>query len=334
MIIERISDPDYLCYEDVKQILDNGRSVTVQFSKPAHSPDLFDSLNGLCKTFGTLVTARFFGHYQEGFDASVLSLLPDVKSLSVDSLTRIFNEDELARLPSLERLVFGVFEFDRPSFLKDLEIERFTHFAVSENRKRNFDLSPLQGCRELRKLFIQGHIRNIDTLNKLPKLEALGLSGMPKRKDLAFVCDVPKLKSFELVLGARQSINEFSHNGLEELRVRRVRSLESLGPLDRFPSLRLLHVEDQLQLHSVSLSGPSLLDIEFLNCKKLNQLSGLDEQREIKRFRVGRTELDLNEFLEFDWPPTLEVIALYSRNDNWNKAARQKLDQLGYREHF
>ena len=332
MIERRITDPIRLSESDIQAIVDDGGSPTVQFSKPGQDRTLLDTVNGLCQVFGSRLEVRFFGHYGHDFDASVLSALPSVRWLSVDSLTRIANEDWLYKLPLLERLSFGVFEFDRPDFLEGFPLERFTELSVSETRNRKLDLGELQRCTRLTELYLQGHTRNIEALARVPLLRKLRLSGMPKQRELSFVGEIASLQSLTLLLGGRPSFDEVGSRTLQELEVIRVRGLETLGLLDRFPNLRRLQVEDQLQLHSISVAGARLHELSIFNCKNLEALSGLETLTDLEHFRVSLTNLDLDTLRDRSWPPSMEVVALYSGSQKWNTEARAILDQRGYRE--
>lgn len=290
-------------------------------------------MSGLCQVFGSSLEVRFFGHYGHDFDARVLSALPDVRWLSVDCLTRIANEDWLYKLPLLERLSFGVSEFDQPDFLDGFQLERITQLSLSETRSRKLDLGGLHRCTSLTELFLQRHTRNIEALARTPVLRTLRLSGMPKQCELSFVGEMPSLQSLTLLLGGRPSLDGVSSRTLQELEIVRVRGLETLGPLDRFPKLRRLQVEDQLQLHSISVAGTQLREPSLHNCKNLESVTGLDTLAELEHFRVSRTKLDLEALLDRNWPPSMEVMALYSGSQKWNDEARAILDRRGYREY-
>lgn len=332
MITERITDPITIETAEIEAILASGRAATIQFSKADYSPELLAAVNELCRAFGPRIAVRFFGHYSEHFDACVVSHIPNVRWLAIDCLTHIRNEDALWGLPLLERLSFGVFEFDNSDFLDGAPLGQLTHLSLTENRKRNFDLAYLGRCERLCNLFIQGHTKGINALAKATQLEHVRLSSMPKRQDLSFVSDIQKLRSLEVLLGGRQSVDEIHHPALEELRIIRVRGFETLGSLERFPALRFLQVEDQLQMRELSVLGPRLHEVRVLNCKNLEQIVGLSKQEELVRFCAYKTRLDLDALVQFDWPSSLEVLALYSGNEKWNKQARQELDKRGYRE--
>jgi hypothetical protein len=238
----------------------------------------------------------------------------------------------IASWKSSRRLSFGVNKFDKPGFLNQLDLGKLDRLVLVENVKRNLDLSPLQNARELETLFLNGFTKNIGVLAGLPKLKQLSLGGIAKTQSLRFVSDMSGLRSLTLVLGGRQSIDEIAHPGLEELNVLRVRGLEGLGSLARFPRLRELVVEDQIKIRSINVSESNLRKLILMNCKNLKEIQGLGNLGELIEFRTSQTRLDLDALLEGEWPPSLQVLALYSGSQKWNDAARETVNRRGYRE--
>ena len=306
--------------------------ATIQFATPVYSRDLLASLDELCAEFGEQLEVRFYGHYSEDFDASVLSALPHVQRLSVDCLTTITNEQEIGKLPVLKGLRFGVFRFDNAAFLGQIDLARLNWLCLVENDKRNFDLAPLATARALHTLFLHGHSKNVEVIADLPELSTLSLSGFPKRNGLGFLNRAPALRALTLILGGRSSIEDFRHADLEELNIIRVRGLESIGSLARFPHLERLRVEDQLQIRSIDLAGATLREVALANCKNLAELGGLDGLYGLRSFRASQTSLPLDTLVDHAWPPAMEIVALYSGKQKWNDDARAKLDARGYRE--
>lgn len=204
--------------------------------------------------------------------------------------------------------------------------------SLSENEKRNFDLAPLGNCHELQRLWLNGHAKNIGIIASLPKLREITLGSIATHVRLHFLNDVGSLRSLNLILGGRPSFDEVTHPALESLSVIRVRGLASIGSLYRFPNLRSLQIEDQLQIASVVLAGAPLEKVLLINCKNLTQIEGLESLTNLVELRVSRTKLDLNALAERNWPPSMAVLALYSGSRTWNEQTRAKLTQRGYRE--
>ena len=334
MLQNRITDPKKVSREHLNEVLERGIIPTIQFSKPGYSRRLLKQVNNYCAEYGDKLEIRFYGHYSDAFDAAILKHLPDVRWLSVDCLQSIGNEDAITRLPNLRKLSFGVYHFDNPSFLATLDLTQITRLALSDNSKKNFDLSPLTQCHELHEFFLNGHRKNIESISHLPRLRMLSLGSIAKRQTLEFVNGIPNLEKLTIILGGRENIDEVEHASLNELEVLRVRAINTLGDLSRFPGLRRLHVEDQLQLRTISFVGTDLEEISIHNCKNLEQLTGLLELRRLRAFRTSRTKLDLDSLLKANWPDSMESVAIYSGSQKWNNRARQVLDERGYSEYF
>ncbi len=333
MIEARITDPVTVERDVVNAIVKSGRAPTIQFSKPGYTPELLRAVNRLCSEFEDGLEVRFFGHYHGQFDASVLTELQAARWVSVDCLTAISNEEHIGKLPLLNRLSFGVYKFDKPGFLATINVSNLRQLSLGETAKRNFDLTPLEGGRLLQTVFLEGHTRNVEVLSSLPRLQNLTLRAFPNRKDLKFLSDSVGLRSLTLVLGGRSSFGEFHHGSLEELILIRVRGLESIGSLARFPSLQTLHVEDQLQVQSINLAGAPLRRFFLLNCKGLAAIDGIDSLSDLVHVRVSRTKLDLEALANRDWPASMRLLALYSSSQKWNEATRAMLAQRGYQEY-
>lgn len=307
----------------------------VQFSHAgAYTPHLLRALNDICRESSDWLEVRFYGHYGSSFDAAVLRELPDVKTLSLDCLNNILNEDVLLGLQRLSALHFGVFEFDRPDLLERLDLRRLTSLTLSENRKRNLDLTPLSKCSSLERLFVQGHSRGIDAIARLCNLKEVTLGSFAKVQSIAFLRVLPALEKLTLILGGRDTIDEFSSKTLQTLQILRVRGFQSLGDLSRFPCLRNLRIEDQLQLKSVDLTGAQLERLSLFNCKELARLVGLEHQARLRDFHSAKVALNSDYLRDFPWPVTTKAVKIFSGSFKWNELTAKILTERGYSQSF
>ena len=328
----RLDSPDEGMIARLEAQLGVGKPATAQWAGPPDDPAVFAEVNRLCAQYGARLEVRFYGWYaQRGhFDAGIVRALPDVRRLSVDCLASIDNEDAIAELPHLESLHLGVFELPDGGLLAKLPLEQLTRISLVENRKRNFDLAPLARCTKAEVVFVQGHTRGIGALSGLPRVRDLMLSGMPKKQPLAFVNAMPGLRDLHLILGSRASIDEIAHDRLEKLTITWVRSLGSIGDLARFPALRELIVEDQLQVIEIDLAGAPIERLRVSNCKKLAALRGLDALTSLEWFHASQTTLDLDSLRDRAWPATTHSVGLFSGSLKWNEATKAALAARGY----
>lgn len=322
----RLQDPEILSPIEIAKECETRGRLTVQFSRPeAYTPAILASLNEACGLVKDRLQVRFYGHYGGRFDAVTLRHLPETHNLAVDCLTAIDNEEEIGRLPNLRLLDFGVFELDRPDFLRTIELRHLTQLSLAENRKRNFDLSALADCELLDDLFIQGHSKGIDGLEGLPRLRTLTLSAYAKKHALNFVKGISTLKELKLILGGRADVDDLSSRSLELLHIIRVQGLATMGDLSRLPALSALRIEDQIQLKQVDLNGASLKRLALINCKNLAELPGLDKQDQLREFSAFRVALDLDGLRDREWPSATRSVRLFSGKNKWNEDAAAQL---------
>lgn len=280
-----------------------------------------------------MLEVRFYGHYTIGFDAIWFSNIPNVVNLSVDCLTEIENIECLYSLENLKILSFGIFEFSDKDFLSHLKLAGLQELRISDNRKKNFDLKPLKDAASLKKLSVVGHTKNIESIKSISSLKQLALSQINRKVSLEFLNDIEALEKLELLLGGRDNIDELSIPTLKILRVLRVRGFNKLPELGRFPKLECLHIEDQLKLESIDLSGASLKCLIVGNCKNLSEITNLITQKELFRVSFDRTNFNIDALKQHDWPSSLKVISLWSGSNKWNENCEEYLSSKGYVSH-
>jgi hypothetical protein len=304
---------------------------SIDFSKPVQSRALLKAVNFLCKIFGKRLPIRFFSYDSTTFDASVLTHLPDVQWLKVDCLQAISNSERIFELSKLKKFSFGVYNYDNPNFLHQLNLSKLEQLSISETKKRNFDLSPLCKGKQIRSLFVEGHTKNIEAVGELKNLETLRLWSIDQKTSLEFVSNISKLNSLEVVLGGRQNIDEISLPFLRSMRIVMVRGFNTLGDLSRFPRLKILRIENQIKLQSITFQTSGLTKLSVINCKSLKALIGLEYLQKIKRVHFAQTSLDYEALSEFSWSKSLKVLSLYSGKEKRDIALRMRLKSKGYK---
>ena len=329
----RITDPDSIKPSEIKRLVEEGWRVIVQFSRSGYRVSLIEELNELSKVHGRGLEVRFFGHYSEQFDASVLETLPDAMCISVDCLTRARNLETITALANLKELNLGVFELDAQEILSLSSIRGLESLVLGETRKSNIDLSYLRDCPALQRFHTTGHTKNISSITGLPRLTALSLSQIKKKHGLGFVSDMQNLTDLTIILGGRVSISEINAPQLARLEVIRVRGLEDPGDLGRFSKLVELQIEDQIRLEQVALGpNPRLRDIRILNCKGLKELKGVETLQSLEQIRISKTAIDYEAFISRTMPASLKVLAFYTGKRRIDEPIQKDLASRGYRE--
>ncbi len=275
-----------------------GRQVLVQFDTLGEPGPLLPELDALAAIHGTALTIRIYGYDPRVFDTRILLGLPHVASLSIDCHRNALYLETLGELRHLKRLDLGVYELAQTDILQLENLHGLEHLSLGESAKNNIDLAPLRHYTRLSTLAIEGHAGHIDTLAGLPALTRLSLYRIKNKVALDFMSGIAQLDRLLLQLGGRESIQEIDAPRLNKLEIIRVRGLEDLGDLGRFPLLRQLWLEDQIKLTQLDVSGNRLLErLHLLTCKGLERLDGLALLTALHTLSVSETRLDFDALL-------------------------------------
>ncbi|WP_426076073.1 hypothetical protein [Janthinobacterium sp. PSPC3-1] len=301
-----IQNPAELDAAEIGAAIAAGRQVLVQFDTLGEPEPLLPELDALAATHGAALTIRIYGYDPRVFDTRILRALPHVASLSIDCHRNALYLETLGELHHLKRLDLGVYELAQTDILQLENLHGLEHLSLGESAKNNIDLAPLRHYTRLSTLAIEGHAGHIDTLAGLPALTRLSLYRIKNKVALDFMSGIAQLDRLLLQLGGRESIQEIDAPRLNKLEIIRVRGLEDLGDLGRFPLLRQLWLEDQIKLTQLDVRDNPLLErLHLLTCKGLERLDGLALLPALHTLTVSETRLDFDALLAGGLPAAL-----------------------------
>lgn len=325
-----INNPATLDPVEIRAAVEHGDQVIVQFSQPGFDAALLAALDALCLQYDDAIRVRFYGFYGQEFDCSVLSSLPNVRNLTLDCYS-VANFSALQQLKQLLRLHVGIFELVAPNFLSWPNLHGLTHLGLGGTRRAHFDLRPLEKFCALRRLFLNGHTKNIDAVGGLPALSDLRLE-IAHTASIAFINRLPALRALTFLLGGRANLDELNECPVEELEIIRVKGFERLDRIERFPHLRRLVIEDQLRLTQLSFDREmqALEELRIVNCKQFASLDGLGKLSALKHLRIYGTALDFDTLVAQPLPVPLEIVGFYTGRNRADEALRLRLKEMGY----
>lgn len=329
---QRIHNPASIDAAALRAAIAADGKVIVQFGEHFAPEPLLADLDALAATCGAALEIRFYGYHFTPFDAAILRALPHAANLSLDCHTSAVNLETLGELRHLQRLQLGAYEMQEHGILALENLRTLEYLSLGETRKANIDLAPLRHWPRLAQLHTTGHVKNIAAITALPALKQLSLSQIKSKDAVDFISAMPALTRLRFVLGGRASIAHVTAPLLEELEVVRVRGLEDLGDLGRFPRLRCLSVEDQIKVKELRLSNPALECLILRNCKTLERLAGIAALPQLGKLAVYLTQLDIDALLAAGMPPALKQLSFSTGQKKRDDAIRARLEQLGYAE--
>lgn len=333
MINNRITDPVVINADSVVEQVSAGNRVTIQFSSPIYDMGQLELVNALAKQFGRNLELRFYGHNSTIFDGSVLSAVPDVQCLAVDCMMTASNLDALSKIYALKELSLGVFEIEDNNILMKCNLESLESIRLGDTKDGGINLSVLAACKMLSQFHTAGHFRNISAIASLDSLVDITISSMRKKDDLSFLSGMPQLTSLRLMLGGHTTLADITPANLKNLEIIRIKGLENIGSLGRFEALESFLIEDQIRLERIALGpNPKLRDIKIINCKTLENITGLSSLKCLSKLRISRTALNYEVVIEEGMPRSLEVLAFYTGKSSRDAIIRADLDARGFRE--
>jgi hypothetical protein len=257
--------------------------------------DYLERVQQACAACGGALEIRFYDHFEEEFDATVLDSLTEIRNLSIDGLSSVRHPEAVGRLPKLTSLRFGPRRIGNSTVLGALGVQRLTHFTLSGTPSPAIDLAPLAEAHSLGWLRLLGHGKNTDAVGGITSLIELAIQPSAKFS-LGFMNRLVSLETLKFVLGSAPSIESIaSLPSLRDLSFRQVRDLEALGDLERFPRLRRLQVIDQPKLETLTV-GPRNAALEHLylySVPRLQMVSGFPALPAVKSLFAYDSRLDL-----------------------------------------
>lgn len=290
--------------------------------------DYLDRVQQACAARGATLEIRFYDHFEEEFDATVLDSLTEIRNLSIDGLPSVRHPEAVGRLPKLTSLRFGPRRIGDSKVLGALGVQRLTHFTLSGTPTPTIDLAPLADAHSLRWLRLLGHGKNTEAVGGVTSLIELAIQPSAKFS-LEFMNRLVSLETLKFVLGSAPSIEPIaSLLSLRDLSFRQVRGLEELGDLERFPRLRRLQVIDQPKIEGlrVGARNAALEHLYLYSVPRLHTIAGFSALPAVKSLFAYDSRLDL---LQSDLPATLTHLQLMTKTMKGRTAHEARVREKG-----
>lgn len=255
------------------------------------------------------VELRAYGGYDGSIrDVDFLSLFPSIRRVSIDALFRLESLDGLRYLPdTLEELTLG-------------------------RTRRRYSLKPIARFRGLRRLYLEGHTKDIEAIGDLTSVEDLTLRSITL-PDLELLRGMTKLRALDIKLGGTRSLSPVAELGeIEYLELWMIRGFDDLAPVAEMRSLRYLFLQALSQVREMPDFGASdrLERVEIETLKNLKSLDGLASAPALRQLAFfDMPQLRWEHLACFERHRSLEEFNPGTRSAKRNRSLAER---LGYRE--
>ena len=212
---------------------------------------------------------------QPFYDANHLLTLPKVDTVHISGTPHAYNLDALTKIGPLRQLHLEIYRIDQIDILERIDASELHSLHLEDTAPKKLDLRVLKRFKKLEYLFIRQE-KNLCAVGDVPSLKRLKIHLIAKTP-CDFVSKLSNLESLSLLLGAQRDIRAITLPRLKELEIVRVRYLEELGDLARFPMLQKLQIENQPRLTRLHASSAMehFRELSAFGCPKLEVFEGL-----------------------------------------------------------
>ena len=243
---ERVGFDDSLTSQDIAELARDPHVRVVQTHNPVGSKT-WRQLNDLLFGIRPDVQLRVYGFYSQACDLSFLCALSNVQHFSADCLRSAQNIEAITQMPALRSLGIGILDLHDFEFLADLS-NALEEIYLGATLSKRPSLRHLERFTRLKKLSIDGHRKNLDTISDLATLEDLTLRSVTV-KDLSFVRPLSKLWSLDIKLGGSNDLSALHDIGnIKYLELWQIRGLSDLSPISSLTGLQFLFLQSLPQV--------------------------------------------------------------------------------------
>jgi internalin A len=275
----------------------------VQFDSPLTNDDHF-KLADFLRNYPP-IPLRVFGHYSERLlDLSFLRHYPFLSGFQVDVFS-LQSANGIEYLPSsLEYLGFG-------------------------QTKSKISLKFLTQFSQLRELYLEKHIKDIDVIGILSRLERLTLRSI-SLPDLSLLRKLKQLWSLGIKLGGTKDLRLLTEiSNLKHLELWMVKGLSDLSMLGEIACLQNLYLQALKNVTSL----PSFRNLTKLRRVTLDTMKGLSDLSPVAEAPalqelvvVGTNKLDPTSFQPFKNHPALKETAIWLGTTRKNREVQAMLN--------
>ena len=203
--------------------------------------------------------------------------------------------------------------------------------------KKRFSLRFLCAGRQLDRLFLVGHKKDIDVIKSLDQLDGLGLSGITL-DNLSILLPLTRLRSFSLFLGSTRNIDLLPQIGaLEELWLMRITSLSDLEVLKEVRTLTKLTLDWMRNVTQLPSFAPltKLTNVRLDTMKGLQSLEAVAAAPALKRLSIANMpQLKPEDFACLLGHPQLEELWAFPGRKTVNAAVRAMFPRIARYKEF
>jgi hypothetical protein len=297
----------------------------------AVSPSVLRALDKLILAKRPEFQVCFYGFLDDALDSHCLELIPSVRRLSIRGIAEAQTPFVLPAYQHLTELTIGILNLEDFTFLEALP-PPLARLSLELTTRQKISLAPIERFRDLKRLSLEGHTKDIEVIGTLRKLEELRLRSITI-DSLAWITSLPHLWSFDLKLGGTRELSALGQvKKLKYLEIWQVHQFKELAFLAECLALQFLYLQSLPKVTEF----PSLAMLKHLrriyleNMKGLRTLAPIAAAPALEEFNfAAATHLQPKDFSPFLKHPTLKRAAVGFGSQKRNAELEAQLADAG-----
>lgn len=263
MSLQKISPYRYQVYKgvsskDLQSIGNDSQVKMLQFSEQLAAREII-ALEKVIFSRRPDIALRLFS-FPGTCDLGFLDKIPSARHIQIEDMDNVTGMESLSAQANLSSLVVNVHKLESFAFLKEVSDGLNELYLVATVSKKP-SLRYIDRFKKLRILFLEGHQKDIEAVQKLKALEKIVLRSISTR-DVDYLKDLDKLWSVNIKLG----------------------SIHHFDALSTLPSLKYLELWQIKGLSDLSFIS-SLYNLQFLFIQSLKQVTALPPMKKLVKLR-------------------------------------------------
>lgn len=328
----KIEIKNKLSEEIVYEMLEYKDLETIQFSEPVDHHTL-ELLNNVIFSKRDDIELRVYG--ADNSDLSFLSILHNVSRFTVDCIVEeVVNLDSITQLKKLKELHIGIFSLDSFEILNHVP-DSLESITLGQTKSKKPDLSVLGRFSKLKKIYIEGHTKNIDVIGSLKQIEDVTLRSITT-KNIEFLTPLIKMSSLDIKLGGIKNFSAIeSMENIQYLELWQIRDLKDLSFISSLTGLQSLFLQSlkNVELLPVFKGLSKLKKIHLEDMKGLKDISSLGEAPALAEFtHSSAMNMDYEDYIPLLKNQSVERVSVGFGSVKRNKAFETMLKSYGKKE--
>lgn len=323
-----ISFTGELSDNDMKEIVKAGQIDRIQTNSAALDKATLKKLND--KYFASFPDVELRIYTSGDCDIYGISLMTNLRKLSVETSASILNIEEIYSLEYLKSLNLEVKSIADKSFLESLPIG-LENLGL-DFASKSFDLKDITRFSQLKILSLYRCSKNIECVAGLNKLQRLKLHGI-SLESCAFINEIKSLRMLGLSGGNTENLSElYGNDMISELYLFKQTKMENLDILAKLTELKVAEVSQMGRVKELPDLSKSKLEHLFLeNMKGLVNFDGVEHAQYLKT--ITETVCPSHRLLEQLLPvmrnEVIERCAFFTSSSKKNREFEELIKQNG-----